>query len=58
MQKSNLKMQEEISDGNKVNLSVSVVMKNIKKQSNIEREITKMAEYVEQMKEVNTIKII
>ena len=33
-------------------------MKNIRKQSNIDREIAKMAEYVEQMQDVNTIKII
>lgn len=55
---SNLKMQEEIVDGQKVNLNVSIVMKNIRKQSNIEREISKMADYVEHMTETNTIKII
>ncbi len=55
---TNMKMQEEIVDGEKVTLNLSIVMKNIRKQSNIEREISKMAEYVEQMKEVNTIKII
>ena len=55
---TNVKMQEEVVDGQKVTLSASVVMKNIRKQSNIEREISKMADYVEQMKDVNTIKII
>lgn len=55
---TNIKMQEEVVNGEKVSLSVSVVMKNIRKQSNIEKEISKMAEYVEQMREVNTIKII
>ena len=51
-------MQEEVVNGNRVNLNVNVVMKNIRKQSNIEREISKMADYVEQMTDVNTIKII
>ena len=55
---SNLKMQEEISDGMKVHLNVCIAMKNIKRQSNIDKEIAKMAEYVEAMKEENTIKII
>lgn len=55
---TNLKMQEEIVDGVKVTLNVNIVMKNIRKQSNIEREISKMADYVEQMTEENTIKII
>ena len=55
---TNVKMQEEIANGMKVNLNVNVVMKNIKKQSNIEREISKMADYVEKMTEANTIKII
>ena len=55
---TNVKMIEEVVDGQKVSLNVSVVMKNIRKQSNIEKEISKMADYVEQMREVNTIKII
>ena len=55
---TNLKMQEEIANGMKVTVSVNVVMKNIRKQSNIEREISKMADYVEHMTEENTIKII
>lgn len=55
---SNVKMQEEVVNGNKVSLNVCITMKNIKKQSNIDREISKMAEYVEGMKDVNTIKII
>ena len=55
---TNLKMQHEIVEGNKVTLNINVVMKNIFKQSNIEREISKMADYVEQMTDVNTIKII
>jgi hypothetical protein len=55
---TNVKMQEEVVDGNKVSLNLGIVMKNIRKQSNIDREIAKMAEYVEQMTETNTIKII
>ena len=55
---TNVKMQEEIVNNERVNLNVNIVMKNIRKQSNIEREISKMADYVEQMKVVNTIKII
>ena len=55
---TNLKMQHEVVDNNKVSLNINVVMKNIRKQSNIEREISKMADYVEKSTEVNTIKII
>ena len=55
---TNLKMQHEIVEDNKVSLNINVVMKNIRKQSNIEREISKMADYVEKSTEVNTIKII
>ena len=40
---TNLKMQEVIVDGMKVTLNVNIVMKNIRKQSNIERGISKMA---------------
>lgn len=55
---TNLKMQEEIIDGNKITLNASVVMKNIRKQGNIDRELAKMADYVEKMTDTNTIKII
>ena len=55
---TNLKMQEEIVDEKRVTLDVCVAMKNIKRQSNIDRELAKMADYVEGMKDVNTIKII
>lgn len=55
---TNLKMQHEIVEDKKVSLNINVVMKNIRKQSNIEREISKMADYVEKSTEVNTIKII
>lgn len=55
---SNLKMQEEVVREQRVSLNISVVMKNIKKQSNIDRELVKMSDYAENMKEINTIKII
>lgn len=55
---TNLKMQEEIIDGNKITLNASIVMKNIRKQGNIDRELSKMADYVEKMTDTNTIKII
>lgn len=55
---TNVKMQEEMVNGQKVSLNLSICMRNIRKQSNIDRELAKMAEYVEQMKDVNTIKII
>ena len=55
---SNLKMQDEVIDGEKVKLNVCITMKNIRRQSNIDKEIAKMADYVENMKDVNTIKII
>ena len=55
---TNIKMQEEVVDGQKVALNLTAAIKNIRKQSNIDKELSKMAEYVEQMKDVNTIKII
>ena len=55
---TNLKMQEEVVNGHKVSLNINVVMKNIRKQSNIDKEISKMADYIEHMTEVNTIKLI
>ena len=55
---TNLKMQEEIVDGNKISLNACITMKNIKRQGNIDRELAKMADYVEKMTDVNTIKII
>lgn len=55
---TNLKMQEEIVDGNRITLDVSVTMRNIRKQGNIDRELSKMADYVENMTDTNTIKII
>ena len=55
---TNLKMQDEIVDDEKVTLDICITMKNIKRQGNIDRELAKMADYVEKMTEVNTIKII
>ena len=55
---SNVKMQEENSNGQRVTLDTNAVMSNIRKQSNIDRELNRMSEYVEGMKDMNTIKII
>ncbi|MBR6641582.1 MAG: diguanylate cyclase [Clostridia bacterium] len=55
---TNLKMQQEVVNGEKVTLDVAITMKNIYRQSNIDREIAKMSDYVEAMTETNTIKII
>ena len=55
---TNLKMIEEVVDDNRITLEVCITMKNIKRQGNIDRELAKMADYVEKMTDVNTIKII
>lgn len=55
---SNVKMQEEMVGSNRVVIQPNVVIHTIKKQSNIEREISKMAQYVDEIKETNVIKII
>lgn len=55
---SNVKMQEENSNGQRVTLDTNAVMSNIRKQSNIDRELNRMSEYVEKMTDMNTIKII
>ena len=55
---NNVKMQEEMVGQSKVSLNASIVMHNIRKQGNIEREISRMADYVEKMTDTNTIKII
>ena len=39
-------------------LDVQIAMKTIKKQNNLEKEVSKLVEYVENMKDVDTIKII
>lgn len=55
---SNVKMEEEFAGGDKVSLNINVVMHDIKKQSNIDRELNKMSNYIEGMTDTNTIKII
>jgi len=55
---STLKMEEEVAGGEKVSLNINAVMHDIKKQSNIDRELNKMANYLEGMTDTNTIKII
>ncbi len=57
---SNIKMEEEIARGEKVSLNINVVMHNIQQQSNIDRELSKMSNYLDGMAETesNTIKII
>ena len=53
-------MEEEIARGEKVSLNINVVMHNIQQQSNIDRELSKMSNYLDGMAETesNTIKII
>jgi diguanylate cyclase (GGDEF)-like protein len=55
---SNIKMEEEIARGEKVSLNINVVMHNIQQQSNIDRELAKMSNYLDGMTDTNTIKII
>lgn len=55
---SNVKMEEEIASGDKVSLNINAVMHDIHKQSNIDKELNKMSNYLEGMTDTNTIKII
>ena len=55
---SNVKMEEEIARGEKVSLNIKAVMHNIQRQSNIDREISKMSNYLDRMTDEDTIKII
>ena len=55
---SSIKMNAEAVDNDAVYLEINIVMHDIKKQSNVEREISKMVEYVENSKSANTINII
>ncbi len=41
-----------------VTLNIQIVMTTFKKQNNLEKEVERMVEYVENMKEIDTIKII
>ncbi len=55
---TSVKMEEEIARGEKVSLNINVVMHNIQQQSNIDRELARMSNYLEGMTDTNTIKII
>ncbi len=45
-------------DNTFVTLDIQIVMSTFKKQSNLEKQIQKMVDYVENMKDIDTIKII
>lgn len=55
---SNIKMQAESIDNTTVALEMNIVMHDVKKQSNVEKEISRMVEYVENSKSSNTINIM
>lgn len=55
---STLKVQEEMVDDEKVAFETNIVIHNIKKQSNLDKEIMKMSSYIDGMEQTNTIKII
>ena len=55
---STIKMEEEMAGNERVSLNINAVMHDIKKQSNIDRELNKMSNYLEGMTDTNTIKII
>lgn len=55
---SSLKLQQEMVENAKVALETNITIHNIKKQSNLDKEIMKMSEYISGMEQNNTIKII
>jgi len=55
---SNIKMNAEAVENDAVYLAINIVMHDIKKQSNVEKEISKMVDYVESSKSTNTINIM
>jgi len=55
---SNVKIQEEISNGKNISLETSIVIHTISKQNNLDREISRMSDYLSKMPDTNTIKII
>lgn len=55
---SNIKMNAEAAGNDAVYLEINIVMHDIKKQSNIEKELAKMVDYVENSKSTNTINIM
>lgn len=55
---SNIKMNAEAVANDAVYLEINIVMHDIKKQSNVEKEIAKMVDYVENSRSTNTINIM
>ncbi|MDD3303767.1 MAG: diguanylate cyclase [Clostridia bacterium] len=55
---TNIKNEVEYIDDEKVTLTAQILIHTIKKQNNVEKEIQDMVSYIDQMEQVNTIKII
>lgn len=55
---SNIKMYAEAVEDTAISLELNIVMHDIKKQSNVEKELDKMVYYVENSKTTNTINIM
>lgn len=55
---TNAKMIEEMQGNERIKLNVQILIHTLKKQSNIEKEISKMNTYLEGMEEGSSIKII
>ena len=53
-----IRSELEYVDDEKVVLDAQILVHTIKRQSNIEKEIQDMVSYIDEMKQVNTIKII
>lgn len=55
---SKIKSEAEYIDDEKVTVDSQILIRTLKKQNNVEEEIQKMISYIDNMKVVNTIKII
>jgi len=55
---SNVNMEEFVVRGEKISLKVNAVMRNIRKQSNLDKELNKMSNYIEKMTDTNAINIL
>lgn len=55
---SNIKTYAEAVDNSTVSLELNIVMHDVTKQSNVEKELYKMVDYVEHSKSANTINIM
>lgn len=55
---STLKDQQETVGQDQVSFQTNIAIHTIKRQSNLDKEITKMAEYIDKMENSNTIKIM